>query len=309
MFEVFNSPSYLELEVARLGGEAVRMKDNIGLIAREIQQGNCKDLMSVYGYPDLSDELSGSDAFELNRFLEELATQAKGYVTAYLRLGVRDSFAPPVNPASAVLIDVGEIVSVNLARNYDDIYRSYRKQLRYELRQPQNFTFEHSSDIEAFHDIYTHNMKRVQARDEYLFEFDYLMGLCSIDGVELRMAYDDEGPVAGAVLIKHKETLFYHLGATAERALRVSPMKYLLNEIIRENACGPFAELVLGGGVGGSSDKLLQFKRGFSKDTFMVRALRAVLDTDRYKELAGAEAAGNLSEGYFPAYRNPNRKV
>jgi hypothetical protein len=68
--------------------------------------------------------------------------------------------------------------------------------------------------------------------------------------------------------------------------------------------------LHLGGGVGGSDDRLLQFKRGFSELTFPFLTLRMITDPEKYRELTAlsAQAANvpveeRLHSEYFPAYR------
>lgn len=305
MFSVYNSDSYLELEATRLRGEVVRLQDTVSLVGRKIPGSGDMDLMSVYGYPNLYPEGAMVSGPDLDNLLENFALegQSENYITAYLRLGVGETLATPSNAARAVLADVGEIVFVKLDRNYADIFAGYRKQLRYELRQAHTFTFEQSSDVKTFFEIYSQNMKRVHAHDDYFFELSYLTSLCSIDGVQLRIACDEKGPVAGAVIISHNNRLFYHLGATTDRALEGSPMKYLLNDIINEYAGGPALEMILGGGLGGKNDSLLRFKRGFSKDTYDVNALRIVLDIHKYSLLTKSAEAKNLHLGYFPAYR------
>lgn len=70
--------------------------------------------------------------------------------------------------------------------------------------------------------------------------------------------------------------------------------------------------LHLGGGVGGSNDRLLQFKRGFSELLFPFSTLRLITDEGKYRELTTRRAhaadvsAEDVSSGqFFPAYRAP----
>jgi hypothetical protein len=68
----------------------------------------------------------------------------------------------------------------------------------------------------------------------------------------------------------------------------------------------------MGGGVGGSSDRLFQFKRGFSPLRFPFATLRLVTDEEMYRELTARRAQAaevsveEVSSGdFFPAYRTP----
>ena len=68
----------------------------------------------------------------------------------------------------------------------------------------------------------------------------------------------------------------------------------------------------MGGGVGGSNDRLLQFKRGFSPLLFPFSTLRLVTDEEKYRELTARRAQAaevsveEVSGGdFFPAYRAP----
>ena len=305
MNRVFTSAAYLALEAKRIDGAPVNVlvkQQSIGLISRPIPNSDYSDLTSVYGYPNLG--VSG----DITPFFLQASEYAADHnqVAAYIRLGLEDMISQPSDPLMH-LVDVGEIVTVCLNRDADEIFMSYRQQLRNELRKVPTCTIEESDDIRGFHQIYSENMNRVGARSEYFFSLDYLEQLHNIGGVSLIMAHDDDGPVAGAIVIENGPYLFYHLGATSDNATRNSPMKFVLNKLILDNAHGPFRELVLGGGVGGGSDSLLRFKRAFSKNMKTVQALRMILQPDHYRTLSGSssDVPFELETGFFPAYRNP----
>jgi hypothetical protein len=92
----------------------------------------------------------------------------------------------------------------------------------------------------------------------------------------------------------------YHLSGNDEQALKLSPMKTLINHA-RQWATQRGAEVLhLGGGVGGAQDSLMLFKAGFSDRRHLFKTWRVVLDEQRYTELSGKELG---STGFFPAYR------
>lgn len=312
---VFNDPDYLELEAARQGGQS-ELFDlgngmTAGLIGRHIADGAGRDLVSVYGYPDLALATSPLPVVDADSVLAPLAEAARGrgLIAAYLRLGLTQDVAAPsgaVRGCDAVQVDVGEVVVVDVAGGPEAAIQAYRKQLRNELRRPSSLVIEPSNDYAAFHEIYTQNMTRVNAQQSYFFSAEYFRALGALAGVELWLAQDAQGAAAGGIFIRHGDLVFYHFGATADRALAVSPLKYLLHHRIQALArAGGTRRLVLGGGVGGADDPLFSFKRGFSKLTQPVHALRVVFDPDAYARLCGPDALPISATGFFPAYRAP----
>jgi len=310
-YSVFNHETYLDLEAARQEGQSevfdLGATGTVGLIARSIPQSDYHDLVSVYGYPDLS---MGTAPIDIDLALENLTSQARprGHVAAYIRLGLSQQTPLPRVTAldyTAVRVDVGEVVAVDLASGPDATFAAYRKNLRNELRRETGIKIERSNDFAAFHAIYTQNMLRVGATGGYFFSEPYLRTLGELPGVELWLAHDADGVVAGGMFITQGDLTFYHLGATADRALRASPLKNLLHSRIQALAGSGQRQLVLGGGVGGGDDPLLRFKRGFSKTMLPVHALRVIVDHAKYTTLSGHPADAPLAAGFFPAYRAP----
>nr|WP_256478357.1 GNAT family N-acetyltransferase [Notoacmeibacter sp. MSK16QG-6] len=181
----------------------------------------------------------------------------------------------------------------------------YRKQLRYDLRRGHDLRIERSDDAAAFHHIYTENMRRVGASAIYHFSADYLAALCSLPGAELWLAHDAEGVATGGIFLRQGEITYYHLGATADRAIAASPLKHLLHNRIATLAMSGSTRLVLGGGRAGADDALLRFKRGFSRLTVPVHALRVILDPKSYARLSGLPVQPPPANGFFPTYRAP----
>ncbi len=79
---------------------------------------------------------------------------------------------------------------------------------------------------------------------------------------------------------------------------------------LREQVHCCFVEL--GGGVGGTDDRLLSFKRGFSPMTFPFFTLRLITDPEKYRTLTPLSASAaavpletRLQNDSFPAYRTP----
>jgi hypothetical protein len=312
---VFNAPDYLALEAERLRGTPVRLSSGngplIGLVARQVPRSCFCDGISVYGYPDLDQREPRPGRVEVDHVLNALRRAGAGHnlICAYFRLGLGQEVQGPQDTSLAQMTHIGDSVIVDLQRDWQDIFSGFRRQLRNALRHKSDgIVVTESDDIAAFHSIYLENMRRVQAHESYFFSLDYLRRLLAIPGVGLFIATDDAGPIAGALIVAHGDLLFYHLAATADRALARSPVRIILAEVVRRCTKGPFRRLVLGGGRGGQHDSLLEFKRGFSKQTQPVYALKVILDPDAYAELSGRAEGLAPFTGFFPAYRDPARQ-
>lgn len=314
-YSVFNQVEYLELEAARQGGVS-KVFDlgngvTVGVIARAIANSRLRDLVSVYGYPDLATATPHLPYVHADAVLNPLSEAAReqGLVAGYLRLGMTQEVTAPSGTAGdyeAKRVDVGEVVVVDLTGGPDAAMGAYRKKLRNELRRPSKITIERSDDFVAFHRIYTENMKRVNAEGSYFFSPAYLEALTALPGVELWLVCDGQGIIAGGVFIRQGNLVFYHLGATGDRSLATSPLKHLLHHRIQDLARSGLRSLVLGGGVGGNDDPLLRFKRAFSKQTQPVHALHVIFDPAEYTRLSGRAYQPVSSSEFFPIYRAPN---
>lgn len=303
----FNSDAYLLLEAKRLGAAASSLSLSDGsvvkFLTRPVPRSNLRDAVSVYGYPDLDQRPFPPGTVETNRLLAELLPQARaeGLVSAYLRLGLDQTVDEPAVTSGAWRSKIGEAVVVDLQRDWSGIFISFRGRLRSQLRNGPSLAFDISTDVEPFHRMYTENMARVGASAGYFFTLDYLVELLGIPGAELITASDATGPVSGAISVAHGDRVYYHLGATGDRGLAVSPLRHVLAYLAERHAMGPYTQLVLGGGVGGGDDELMRFKRGFSKETLPVFALKLITNPDLYAELNGGDTG--TGEGFFPAYR------
>jgi len=312
MRHFFNSPQYLELEASRVGGEprssTLDSGSVINFIARRIPQTNLFDGVSVYGYPDLDQRSPQQSTVDPKQLIQEFSAKVEEHaiVSAYFRMGLHQNVGAPWRTDFADCGQVGEAVVIDLKRSWDEIFMSFRSRLRSQLRNADRLTIDFSDDIVVFHRMYIENMRRVGARESYLFSLDYLRSMCTIDGAELIIARDEKGPVSGAITLAHGPALYYHLGATGERGFGSSPLRQVLAWLAEHHAGGAYDQMVLGGGLGGANDELMRFKRGYSKDTLPVFGLKVVCNSSLYKELSGTDPVTSFEEGFFPKYRTPS---
>jgi Acetyltransferase (GNAT) domain len=155
--------------------------------------------------------------------------------------------------------------------------------------------------------IYHETMRRVEARDRYHFAPSYFIRLMKNLGtrVHLFVCLHEGRSVCGGLFLECCGVLQYHLGGTLNEALRLAPMKLLLDDVRlwgTERGCRTFH---LGGGVGSSDDDpLLHFKRGFSDRDHDFSVWQWILMPDAYRRLCDARGV-NADAEFFPAYRCP----
>lgn len=305
----FNEVKYLELEAQRIGGNPLSFELSNGscvnLIARPIPGADLKDGVSVYGYPDIDARTPHRLQVNLRAQLDEMEAlyQDHGVIAAYHRLGLYQDIGGSWKTDHAASSQVGEAIVVDLTMDWEEMLMSFRPRLRSQLRNDPPLTLEYSDDVAMFHKMYIENMERVGASAAYLFTKEYLRKVCDMEGAKLIIASDHEGPVSGAITVIHGSDIYYHLGATSDRGLPHSPLRQVLSWICRVHAGGLHRALVLGGGLGGISDELLRFKRGFSKRSVPVFGFKFVADAQAFWNLSGRRPEDAFDELFFPPYR------
>jgi hypothetical protein len=158
--------------------------------------------------------------------------------------------------------------------------------------------------LARFRSLYVATMRRVGADAYYFFSDAYWRALRDGLGRKLLLAEildDQEGVLVAALLFLAPPWIHYHLGASTEegRRLHASPLLFL--EIAHTAQENRFNLFHLGGGVGGSADSLLRFKRQFDPGGLREQALgKEIHDAAAYAQLAGVT---DDTSGYFPRYR------
>jgi lipid II:glycine glycyltransferase (peptidoglycan interpeptide bridge formation enzyme) len=212
-----------------------------------------------------------------------------------------------------------ETVAIDLTQNEDVIWKAIRDGHRWTIKKCKKLGFEArmvplSENIDAFMAVYNETMDRVGAKDSYYFGRDYFEKLAAMpDSVHCCMV-ELEGQAAAACLFFEVGGIVQaHLGGTKSEYLSKSPFHLVLFHGMEWARSRGNRYLHLGGGVGGSNDRLLHFKRGFSDLIFPFLTLRLVTNEEKYRELTALSAkAANLpfeelqQSDYFPAYRAPH---
>jgi serine/alanine adding enzyme len=162
--------------------------------------------------------------------------------------------------------------------------------------------------LDGFAALYGQTMRRLGASSFYFFPAEYWRRLArELDQRIVLLEARLDGRVLGSILcFATPPWLHYHLGATSDDARELGVSHLLLYSAARfGRECG-YEQFHLGSGLGTGGGSLLEFKQRFSPSPLVEQWFgKAVHDVERY--LALTSAATVSYEGFFPAYRSPER--
>ncbi|MEX2220520.1 MAG: GNAT family N-acetyltransferase [Candidatus Rokuibacteriota bacterium] len=334
--DVYHLPEYVRLDsewnqaqprafLARTGDEELfipyLLRRCDGLFPEVIVGGEVYDVVSPYGYPGLllSDAGRASPKFarqavrRLNETLREM-----GVCSAFFRMHPLLSRGLSGLFPEGFFTAAGETVAMDLTRDEGELWKGIREGHQWTIKKCKKLGFvprmvSLREYIERVMEIYWDTMDRVQARESYYFGREYFARLGEMTGQVHCCVVESEGqPAAACILFECGGIVQAHLGGTSSEFLNRSPFHLLLYSAAQWAKSRGNRYLHIGGGVGGSNDRLLEFKRGFSELLFPFSTLRLITDERKYRELTTRRAqAADVSvedvsgSHFFPAYRAP----
>lgn len=325
--DFYHLPEYVELCARYEGGRAaafLSQKDDSSLlipllikdIPQELQEHEVLyDATSPYGYPGPLTAGSGDTVawnWMLNAF-QEVCLEQK-IVTAFIRLHPLMPLAKDIEKYGK-LVKHGETVYIDLSLPVEDIWRQVRSGHRSEIAKLNRSGFRiilnNWDHLSGFIKLYEENMDRRSASEFYYFPTAYFQDLRSALGERLYLVTvlsPDGHLAAGSLFTENEGIVQYHLSATAEDFLRQAPMKLVLDHFWRLAKEKGNVLMHLGGGLGGQSDSLFNFKAGFSKQKADFHTFRMIADKNKYNtliqsrnQLPGDE--DTTAPDFFPLYR------
>ncbi len=283
---------------------------------------NVWDVVSPYGYPGfLFSEAARQSPDFVRAAIQSLSDsfRERGVCSAFFRMnpllseGFSSLFPEGVlsAPSDTVAMDLmleEEVIWTNIRHGHQWVITKCKK-LGYE---PRMVSFREY--MNPFMEVYQETMDRVKARDSYYFGRDYFAKLADMPESVHCCQVELEGEVAATCLFFECGGIVQaHLGGTRSKHMKQSPFHLALHHAALWAKARGNRYLHLGGGVGGSVDRLLEFKRGFSDLTFQFHTMRMITDEEKYRDLTALRAlAANLpadapfQTDYFPAYRAPH---
>lgn len=291
------------------------------LFPGEAAAAGARDVISPYGYPGLllSDAARQSPDFA-QRAMQRLGEtlRERGVCSAFFRMNPFFSAGLPELFPADYFTAPAETVAMDLSLDETGLWKNIRDGHQWTIRKCKRLGFEARmvplhEHIDAFMEVYRETMDRVHARDSYYFGRDYFVRLAELRERVHCCFVELGGELAAACVFLECDGLFQaHLGGTKSAFLTKSPFHLALFHAAEWAKARGNRYLHLGGGVGGSDDRLLSFKRGFSPITFPFFTLRLITDPEKYRTLTALSASASdvpletrLQSDYFPAYRTP----
>jgi hypothetical protein len=324
--DLYHLPEYAELDASLHGGKAMAWVCDYGdckclmpLISRPVNNRsvtmgsqNLRDLCSPYGYPGVltSVPLPPGDAMDMLLQFHRDASQHK-FVSSFIRL---NPFLNNWNlPISSIIKQIsesreinqisdagmmkqiyyGETVSINLAEYNKDLNcfnQNHRRNLKSLHRHGLQVVVNDFSLMPHFIEAYYQTMRRRKATKYYFFPHKYfstLKQLANNNLIFISVLLPTGQYISGGLFTVYGSVMQYHLGATIDSAVQLSPSKLVIETAIQSGLENGASTLHLGGGLGGSkTDGVFRFKAGFSNDRHTYSCLQFIHDSDAYYQLS-----------------------
>jgi hypothetical protein len=289
------------------------------LLLRDLE-ANRKDATSVYGYAGPVCSHDGVPDAVVRNFQAALARKLRdlGIVTLFSRLH-------PLLSQQSLLAGLGQFqlsttVSIDLTLDPAVQAAKFRKDHKAGIRKLRKLGITVVDDVEGrylddFIRIYHETMRRVDARGWYFFSPTYFHRLWETlrSHGHLFVCLQQQRVISAGLFMTCQGIIQYHLSGSLNEALKIAPMKLLLDEVRLWGTQQGFHVLHLGGGTSADpNDSLLHYKLGFSDRTHKFSTWRWVLAQGAYDQLCLERAQWNeqqhlqpASADFFPAYRCP----
>jgi hypothetical protein len=279
------------------------------------------DALSPYGYPGLwlSEAATHTPGFP-ERALQVVkqALYDKGVCSLFLRLhpilnqDIEALFAPDRFTAN------GRTVSIDLTLSEAQLWNHTKPDHRNKINRCRHLGLTARvvpvpDYLKFFVEIYQETMQRVEASAGYL-EFDqaYFLQLDDVldDMLHLCIVEYENQMISAGLYTECEGIVQAIFGGTLTDFLKLSPTT-LETDYVRHWAKERGNQyLHLGGGLGGSQDRLYDFKSRFSKQSHSFLTLRLIINELQYDELVTQRAQALkvqpellLQSTFFPAYR------
>ena len=322
-FDLYHLPGFSEIEAKLIGGEATAWyhqqgssKVLIPFVKRAINSSSFYDLVSPYGYSGL---ICNRDIVQnqFGQLLRAYVQEAREHtiVSSFIRLNPLHNQWKMETETTKEKINCrqwyhGYTVSIDLSLKRDFIQDSYSYNHKRNLKrllalgfQTQINNWDHESN---FINAYMQTMKRRNALPYYFFPDEYFRRLKELLGkrlVLISICNKENEFVAGGLFTLFGTIMQYHLGATVDNYVSLSPSKLMIDSAIDYGLNNGASLLHLGGGVGGSSsDGLFRFKKGFGQHFHRFSTLRFIHNKKAYESLK-KKSKVSMDNQFFPAYR------
>ncbi len=281
------------------------------LLIRKIHNTPFFDATSVYGYAGpISKNIP--ENYDNRLFKKELdAFFVKNQiVSVFSRL---NPYLPNQNSILSAIGEIkikGDVVMIDLNENLDVQRQQYQRRIKSHINSARKLCTikkaDSKEDIKAFIDLYYENMNRVDAKESYFFSENYFykftnMDNCKIEIILASLSETDE-IISGAMFVKSKDIIQYHLSGTKTDYIDIAAIKLLIDEMRVEGTKENYKVFNLGGGLSSKDDSLLRFKKSFSKTLKKFSIWQYIVNETIYNGLTNSLEIDDSD--FFPGYRS-----
>lgn len=304
--------------ISKLAGEVpilIYYRGTSGIIAfpllkRKIPKSNFYDCTSVYGYagPIFSSNIKSKDLKNFQNGLKEYCSK-NNIISIFSRLNPYINNQEKTLSKLGDILVLGKVVYIDLFKNIDEQRTEYSKTTKRYLNKSRKFcsikkNFD-EKDILIFKDIYYENMNRVNANSYYFFDETYFLKFVRTKEFVSEVIYvileETKEIIAGAILIKGKDVVHYHLSGTKTKYLPLNPLRLILDEArIGNSTSKNYQFFNLGGGLKNMDDGLFRFKSSFSNSKRVFKIWKYIANKEIYKTLVDIK---ETNSDFFPSYR------
>lgn len=280
------------------------------LLIRKISNTPYFDATSVYGYAGpISKNIT--EKFDNQLFKKELNDFFidNQIVSVFSRLNPYLAHQNIILNAIGEVKIKGDIVMIDLNEDIEMQRQQYQKRIKSHINKARRLCSvkkaDSKDDIKAFIELYYENMNRVDAKKSYFFSEDYFYKFTNIDNckIEILLAslIETNEIISGAMFVKTKDIIQYHLSGTKTEYLDTAALKLLIDEMRIEGTQENYRVFNLGGGLSSNDDSLLRFKKSFSKTLKDFSVWQYIVNEKIFNELIESVEIDNYE--YFPGYR------
>lgn len=280
------------------------------LLIRKIDNTSFFDATSVYGYAGpISKNITenfNNQSFknELNDFFVD-----NNIVSVFSRL---NPYLPHQNIILRNLGEIktkGDIVMIDLNKSLEGQRQQFQRRIKSHINSARNLCTikkaDSIGDINAFINLYYENMRRVNAKKSYFFNEEYFHKFRNIENSEIEILLaslnETKEVISGAMFLKTKGIIQYHLSGTNAEHQYIPSLKLLIDEMRIEGTKENYKVFNLGGGLNSKDDSLLRFKKSFSKTLKEFSVWQCIVNKNIYNDLVKSVKVDNFD--FFPAYR------
>lgn len=281
------------------------------LLLRRIFDSDFYDATSVYGYVGPL-AINIDNTFDVQKFQDCLNGYflEKKIIAVFSRLNPYIAKQDTVLSGIGIIKSIGKVVNIDITKNLEAQRSAYRRDTRSRVNKARRLCSvklaSSQKDIEAFVNIYTETMEKLDADDSYFFDKEYFFNFLECEGfkTEILLAiHNDTGEItAGSMFVKTNNIVQYHLSGTKSEYMKIAPSRLLLDEMRLIATEEGYRYFNLGGGYKNREDPLFDFKSSFSDDYKSFKVWTHVVNPEKYSEFTVLSKVGENID-FFPAYR------